>query len=342
MLRIGFVGAGFMGQLAHLRNYDRVENCDVVALAEPRERLRERVATRYEIGQTYDTHADLLDGADVDAVVAAQPFQRHEVIVPDILEEGLPLFTEKPLAVAPETGEHLAELAAEHDTFHMVGYHKRSDPAMAYAKETVEEWRETGEVGEFQYVRITMPGGDWVGGAPAPVTTDEEPPDGEMESPPAEFGEDVGDEYVSFINFYIHQVNAFRFFMGDYAVTHADGAGQAFVAETDDGVTGVLEMDPYSTSDDWQEELLVGFEDGYVRVDLPAPLEAQTAGSVEVMHDGGEGMETRRPAMPATSAMRAQAENFVAAARGERDPPCDSHEAVADLRTAAEYVRMRY
>lgn len=339
MIRIGFVGAGFIGQLAHLRNYDQVEDCTVVALAEPRGRLRERVSTRYEIPETYDTHTDLLDGADIDAIVAAQPFQRHKYIVPEIIERGIPLFTEKPLAVTPETGERLADIAEANDTLHMVGYHKRSDPAMAYSKAILEEWQETGEVGDLQYVRITMPDGDWVGGAPTPVTTDEEPPEGEMESPPEEFGKETGEEYVSFINFYIHQINAFRFFMGDYEVTHADSGGHVLLIETDDDVTGVLEMDPYSTSDDWQEELLVGFEDGYVRIYLPPPLEAQAAGRVELMHDGRERMETRHPEMPAKSAMRAQAENFVAAVRGERDPPCDSREAVDDLRTATEYVR---
>lgn len=77
--RIGFVGAGYMGQLAHLRNYDRVDDCEVVALAEPRTELTARVARRYEIPETYSDHEELLAEANVDAVVAAQPYQRQQV-----------------------------------------------------------------------------------------------------------------------------------------------------------------------------------------------------------------------------------------------------------------------
>jgi hypothetical protein len=36
-----------------------------------------------------------------------------------------------------------------------------------------------------------------------------------------------------------------------------------------------LEMDPYSTSNDWQERLVVGFEEGAVRVEYPAPMVTQ-------------------------------------------------------------------
>jgi hypothetical protein len=39
--------------------------------------------------------------------------------------------------------------------------------------------------------------------------------------------------------------------------------------------------------------------------------------------------------------MRSQARTFLAVARGERDPPSDSWEALADLRIAREYVRRR-
>ncbi|MFB6218423.1 MAG: Gfo/Idh/MocA family protein [Halobacteriaceae archaeon] len=338
MLSVGFVGAGRMGQLAHLRNYDRIDACEVVALAEPRERLRERVAQRYEIPDTYEDHQALLAGADVDAVVAAQPFQRHRHIVPDILETGTPVFTEKPLAASVAGGEEIVAAAEAHDTLHMVGYHKRSDPAMVRAREVTEEWRRTGHAGELRYVRITMPAGDWLDGAPDPVTTDEEPPEGEMEGPPDDLSPEAADAHGSFINFFIHQVNAFRHFFGDYEVTFADP--KLMAVRSHEGVTGALEMDPYTSSDDWQERILVGFDEGYVRVELPAPLAVQEAGTVEILDDSER--VTERPTMPNTAAMRAQAENFVAAAAGERDPPADSREALADLRVAREYIDRRF
>lgn len=343
-VRLGFVGAGFMGQLAHLSNYDRIDDCSVVALAEPQPKLAERVARRYEIPNVYDGYEGMLADAEVDALVAAQPYGRYATIVPDLLDAGVPLFTEKPAAVKPETAEELAELGDEAGVPHMVGYHKRSDPAMEYAREILAEWRKSGEYGDMRYVRIMMPEGDWIAGAPSPITTDETPPDGEMESPPVHYNEDVAEEYDAFINYYIHQVNALRFLFDEpYGVEYADADETLFVGESEGGVTGTIELSPYRTSADWQESVLVGFDHGYVRVELPAPLQSQRAGDVEVMRNRGDGdQETTHPEMPPCSAMRNQAENFLAVVRGERDPPCDVAEAAEDLRVARDYIDRRY
>ena len=42
-IRIGFVGAGSMGQMAHLRNYVVLPDCEVVAIAEVREKTAKLV-----------------------------------------------------------------------------------------------------------------------------------------------------------------------------------------------------------------------------------------------------------------------------------------------------------
>jgi predicted dehydrogenase len=343
-VHLGFVGAGFMGQLAHLANYDRLDGCSVVALAEPQRKLAERVATRYEIPSVYDEHKAMVEDVKVDAIVAAQPFARYVHIVPDLLEAGIPLFTEKPAAMTPESAQNLAALANNADVPHMVGYHKRSDPAMECAKALVDDWKESGAYGDLRYVRATMPEGNWKAGVPAPITTDESPPESEMESPPDEFDDNIGEVYFQFVNYYIHQINTLRFFFGEpYSVTYADAEETLLIGESDSGVAGTIELSPYQTSMDWQESILVGFEHGYIRIDLPAPLQRQTAGTVEVMHDERDSEQrTLAPTMPPKSAMRSQAENFLAVVRGKRDPPCDISEAATDLRVAYQYVRERY
>ncbi|MCL2742195.1 MAG: Gfo/Idh/MocA family oxidoreductase, partial [Oscillospiraceae bacterium] len=162
-LRIGFVGCGFMGQKAHLRNYVTLtDECEVVAVAEPREKQRHLVATRYGIKEEYKDHLDLLKNAKVDAVVAAQPYSHHAAIIPDILNAKVPVFTEKPVAFSIEAGQMLADTADSNGTLYMVGYHKRSDPAIEYAKAKIDAWKASGEMGRMRLVRISMPPGDWV------------------------------------------------------------------------------------------------------------------------------------------------------------------------------------
>jgi predicted dehydrogenase len=343
-VRLGFVGTGFMGQVAHLSNYAVLDDCEIVAIAEPRKALALKVAARYGISKIYSDHRELLDKCEVDAIVAAQPFTRHAVLIPDILEAKIPVLTEKPVCVSVENGERLANLAEDNNVLHMVGYHKRSDPAMEYAKKVVEEWQASQEYGKMRLVRITMPPGDWIGGGREGfLGTDEPYPPGELENHPSCFDEKTYDSYVSFVNYYIHQVNAMHFLLGEpYKVTFADRSGVLLVAESESGVCGTIEMAPYQTSRDWEESFFVGFEKGYVKVDLPAPLASQQAGRVLVMRDNGKSVPTlTEPSLPKLSAMRNQARNFLAAVKGERPAPCDSKEAVQDLRIACEYIRMR-
>jgi predicted dehydrogenase len=344
-MRIGFVGVGTMGQMAHLRNYAVLEDCEVVALADPRAETAARVAERYGVPRTYSDHHALLDAEELDGVVAVLPFNRHVAVLPDIYSRIPCLFTEKPLAVGVETGRRLARAAEEAGCVHMVGYHKRSDPATERAMEVLSLWRSTGEVGALRYVRITMPPGEWVqGGFTGLIDEGETKPSDAAEPPPADMPEEQAQEYVAFVNYYIHQVNLLRHLMGEpYRVTHADESGVLLVAEGESGAAGVIEMAPYRTSRTWEESALVAFERGYVRLGLPAPMALNQSGSVEVYRDP-EDLEPERlqPVLPPVHAMRRQAENFVAVCRGDIAPPCAAGEAVDDLVVARDYIRMRF
>ncbi len=345
-IRLGFVGTGFMGQRAHLINYMGLPDCEVVALAEPRKKIAEEVARRYGIREIYGDHLSLLANADVDAIVAAQPFSHHIHIMPDILETGKALLTEKPIAVCPESGAILAELAEKNHNVYMLGYHKRSDPAMEYAKDLICAWKKSNEFGAMRMVRITMPPGNWTGGVGMAdmISSDEAYPAILAESPPSFFDGKTGKEYVSFVNYYIHQVNAMRFLLGEpYKVVFAEKSGVLMAVESVSGIAGVLEMAPYGRTRDWEETLFVGFEKGYVNVVLPAPLAAQQPGTVTVYKDNGKDEPTlTQPVLPRISAMRNQAMNFLAAVRGEKKVPCGPREAADDLAIAADYIRMRF
>jgi predicted dehydrogenase len=341
-IRLGFVGAGYMGQLAHMSNYALLEDCEIIALAEPRPQLAGKVAARYGIKEVYANHLELLENCEVDGIVAAQPYTHHHALVPDILNAGMNLLTEKPLALSVEAGEMLADLADKNKVTHMVGYHKRSDPAMEYAKSIIDQWKESKEYGKMRYIRITMPPGDWIGGAGPSLSSDEPYPPIKQEPEMPYFDKETAGLYNSFVNYYIHQVNAMRFILGEnYRVTYADKSGVLMAVESISGICGVIEMAPYNNTVDWEESILVAFEKGYVRIDLPQPLASQLAGTVTIMRDNGNSTpEKIRPSMPRISAMRRQAMNYVSVLKGECRPPCGSREALEDLKTAKEYITL--
>ena len=358
-VRIGFVGVGRMGQRAHLRNYLTLPDCEVAAIAEIREKTGQLVATRMGIPKVYNNHLEMLDKERLDGVVASQSFDVHATLMPELYGKVRNVFTEKPLAVSVKAAEMLAGLAAKTNTVHMVGYHKRSDPAAAYARDVIGKWKKSGEMGKMRYVRILMPSGDWTANGLIGVLDAGDKPSRKIEREPASMldlpgtetdpsawgWKGLAGEYVKMVNFYIHQFNFMRYMLGEsYKLVFTDKTGVLLALESESGVTGTIEMAPYRTTIEWEESVLVCFEKGYLKIELPAPTSINRPGKVEVFADpGGDVVPLRySPSLPWVHAMRQQAMNFVKVCRGEMAPPCTAAEATEDLKMARDYIRMRF
>ena len=341
-VKLGFLGCGFMGQLAHMQNYAALDTCEIVALTDTKQEQAKKVAQAYFIPKVYANAAEMLADPEIDAVVAAQYFGNHVNIVGDVLNAGKHLLTEKPLCIYPQNGKALVECAAKNKRIHMVANHKRSDPAAEYALDVIKKWKASGEMGKLQYIRITMPPGDWVGGATGvnkPISTSEEYPKFTPEQIPYGVDPAISEKYVGFVNYYIHQVNMMRYLLGeDFKLTFGDKSGVLLAVESLSGVCGAIEMATYSSTDSWQESAMACFEKGYVFFSLPAPLASQRAGEVTIFTDNGGGGMFTSPALPNVSAMRNQAMNFIKAVKGEIAPPCPSSEALKDLEFALDYI----
>ena len=343
-VRLGFLGCGFMGQLAHLYNYAVLEDCEIMGLFDIRPKLAAKVAAAYGVPKVYANAAEMLNDPQVDAIVASQQFNNHVNIVCDVLNAGKHILTEKPLCVYAENGKKLVECAEKNKKIHMVANHKRSDPAVEYAMDVIKKWKVSGELGKMRYIRLTMPPGDWTCGAShpigRPIRSDEPVPAFLPEPTPTGISPETAERHITFVNYYIHQVNLMRHLFGeDYKLTFADKTGVILAVESDSGVAGVIEMAPYSTTDSWQESAMVCFEKGYVFIKMYAPLINQKAGEVEIFTDNGGGGLYTYPVLPNISAMMNQAMNFIKAIKGEVQPPCSSADALKDLEFAAAYIR---
>lgn len=345
-IRIGFVGAGHMGQCAHLRNYVTLPDCAVAALAELRRETGKRVGERYGIPRVYENYQEMLVKESLDGLVASQPFTRHGQLIPDLLKAGIPVLTEKPLAGTIQTGEMMVDAVRRSGTFLMIGYHKRSDPATQYAKQEIEKLKASRELGRMKYVRILIPAGNWsINGFLELIDAGDPAPELTWDPPPPDMDEKSFKEYSAFVNYYIHQVNYMRYMLGEsYRVTYTDPSGVILAGTSKSGIACMIEMSPYTTTLDWQESILVAFEHGYVKIELPAPMVINRPGRVEIFKDPGKGVtpQTVITQLPWIHAMRQQAMNFVAAIRGESKPPCEAPEALEDLKVAREYVRLKH
>src|SRR5437867_6465046 len=239
-----------MGQLAHIRSYALLrEECELVALAEPRQRTAELVAARYDIGRVYRDHRELLESEQLDGIVAAQRYTNHVALLPELYPHVPHLFTEKPLALGAAEGDRLANLASEAGCVHMLGYHRRSDPATREPRRTVEAWKRSGEMGALRYLRICYSRGDWIANAHAGlIDAGDEPPPFAAEEPPPEL---AGDDDALWAlskgaDELVHPLNLLRHLLGErYRVAFVHVSGRLYAFDSESGVPATIEVNPY-------------------------------------------------------------------------------------------------
>lgn len=343
-LRIGFVGCGWMGQNAHIANYATLPDVELAALADLRPDTPREVARRYGIPKTYTTHQEMLAEEPLDAVVAVMYFGLHAAVVPDILSAGMHLLTEKPICQCADQAHRMDALARGKGVVYHIGYMKRADPATARAKALIDDWKASGAQGQLNYLRVTMPPGDWILGHEWPLDLGDRPPDGAgpaMEGVPAWMDEAQGRDYVSFINFYIHQVNLIRHLLGeDYELEYIDSRRRILAAKSASGVAIVLEMATFTTRDEWVEEYEAHFDRARVRLSLPAPMARQRSGRLEILRHDDSGAVRESPVIAPAWSMREQARIFVEEARGLRPNISPAADAAKDLEFAEAFIRL--
>jgi predicted dehydrogenase len=131
-IRVGLIGAGTMGSL-HARVIAASDRSDLAWIADPHEVLGREAADRF--GSRWIPEAEL--GA-VDAVVIAAPTQFHHELACRVIDAGLPLLVEKPVADTYEHCVDVVERAAVAGVPLMCGLLERFNPAVRTVNEIVE------------------------------------------------------------------------------------------------------------------------------------------------------------------------------------------------------------
>jgi myo-inositol 2-dehydrogenase / D-chiro-inositol 1-dehydrogenase len=140
--RIGIIGAGVMGA-AHVRMLSGdVDGAKVVAVADA-DAVRARDAAAAAPGcRVVADPRELIDSADVDAVVIASSDATHEAFVLACVAARKPVLCEKPLATSGEASLRVIEAeAAVGQRLVQVGFMRRFDPEYAAVKQQLDAGR---------------------------------------------------------------------------------------------------------------------------------------------------------------------------------------------------------
>ena len=122
-VRIGMVGAGAVAA-RHVRTLLAMDGVEVAGVADPAlERARELAGQAG--APAYPNHMELLEAERPDAVYICVPPFAHGAPELAVIDAGLPMFVEKPVAIDQETAATIAARLAERPVLTCTGYHWR-------------------------------------------------------------------------------------------------------------------------------------------------------------------------------------------------------------------------
>jgi predicted dehydrogenase len=346
-VRIAFAGVGYMGQVAHLRNYAFRDDCEVVAIAEPRPELARKVADAFGVPTLYSDHLDLLNDPNIDAVVASQPHLRNGHIAVPLLQAGKYVFTEKPMAGSLEEAQEIQAAAEKGGVHLMVGVMKRYDPAVLAALDALQGFYANGELGRLQRVRAHCWGGDWIQNAIAPIATSETVPnDPTFEPHFAPWMDlDQAKQFQNYTNIMAHTVNLVRYLYPQPLTVQTALARQEnrllHTVLLDSPQGALVELAGGGTrSHQWEEETHFYFERGWVKLYTPSPLNRQGRGRVEIYHsEDSKSGELREIIPPIGWAFQRQADHFIECVRERKEPTSSGRDTLEDMRLMEDIFR---
>lgn len=133
-LKAAVVGAGNMGR-HHVRILRGMEDADLVAVVDPD---TER-ATAHASASGCEALASVADLGDINFAVVATPTEHHLENTRMLLERGINVLVEKPLADTPENAERLSFLASEKGLVLAVGHVERFNAAVSLVASLVRD-----------------------------------------------------------------------------------------------------------------------------------------------------------------------------------------------------------
>lgn len=125
-IRVAVVGVGDFGR-NHARVYRAMEDCELVAVVDANGERAGKVAAEFGAEALGDFRA--LFGR-VDAVSVAAPTVEHARIGCALMEQGIDVLVEKPMAVSLAEADQLTATAQKHGCILQVGHLERFNPAV--------------------------------------------------------------------------------------------------------------------------------------------------------------------------------------------------------------------
>lgn len=162
-IRIGMSGTGGGGiaQL-HATQLLQIPEVEIAAVADPGDENREAFVQRFHLNDAkqFRDYREMLDEANLDAVVICTPHSLHYPQAAEALNRGLHVLIEKPMTCSTAEAEALIAVARQSGKVMQPSYQRHFNPQFRYIKEAIAG----GEIGKLTSIVASLHQNWWKDG----------------------------------------------------------------------------------------------------------------------------------------------------------------------------------
>ena len=134
-VKLGIVGAGGLSSKKIYPSLSYIREVKLEAVCDLDENKAKRNADKFGASLVFTNMEEMLDKANLDAVVICIGPEQHAKLAPIALKSGLPVYTEKPPAADAAGALSVARVAEETGNLCMTAFKKRYTPIYVHMKE---------------------------------------------------------------------------------------------------------------------------------------------------------------------------------------------------------------
>ena len=134
-VKIGVIGLGAFAHVARLPVLAGMEGVELSACMARTPETVERVGRQFGFARRYTQAKAFIEESGIEAAIVATPKPTHYDIVIPLLERGIHVFCEKPMAMSIPQAEEMVACARANRRVLMIGFNRRYAPVYDWAKQ---------------------------------------------------------------------------------------------------------------------------------------------------------------------------------------------------------------
>ena len=273
-IKIGIVGAGFNGQISFIQNFYKNKKCEILGLAEARDKLRIKVGKKFKIKKLYKNHLEMIK--DIKYFDGIAIITRREMIGPisyEFLKHGKIILSEKPIAGNSIQSKKLLKISARFKSLHKVGYNKIYDEGVEIAKKYFKKIMQQNLMGKLVHIRSHRLSGSGYDKKNKYILSKE---NNFLRNPswpktPKWLPKKFHKSYEKYLNLYCHNLSILRYFMNEQP--------RVEYAHLSDNLISIVRLKykkhfasletGFFTKKGWDEKLEFYFQEGSMKIFFP-------------------------------------------------------------------------